>query len=391
MIKYWMALGTAIATLFILAGEAHSADLGDVRKLIQTNTCKGCDLSDAKLSGLDLTDADLTGANLLGADLSGANLARANLNRANLQSANISKANFTGAKLIGANLTQAQNSDICVNGVLFGMGSPQGEGASDYRNDQRCLMFSLMGTFGPELCEPEFGLSELEEWKLICEVIESTSGSLGTLFGFEIGSFFRVTSFFGADMTGATVKSVNLKATDFRYATLNQANFEDTDLTYALMLDADIQGISETLFQPAFVTKDDIKLTIQEAIAKEKETQRQAEGPSILGTLMRSQQAYVLENGRFADNIGQLYVYASLSPPSDYDYAILQSDGDKTVITARSLVSDQKSYVAIGTSFSDQPFFQQFWCVTLEPSQSLPDALGEIEPGQCPVGMTEYE
>ncbi|HEY9824151.1 MAG TPA: DUF5777 family beta-barrel protein, partial [Stenomitos sp.] len=123
-------------------------------QLIQTKTCKGCDLSNANLSGLDLSNADLSGANLSNADLSNANLTGANLSDANLYlaklgnttlfeaklqkstwtgakadqvnlsnadltEANLSYATMTGANFTGANLSRANASDANLSGANF--------------------------------------------------------------------------------------------------------------------------------------------------------------------------------------------------------------------------------------------------------------------------------
>jgi uncharacterized protein YjbI with pentapeptide repeats len=90
-------------------------------KLLDRNSCYGCDLSGVDLSGEDLDDADLeavdfTGSNLEGVDLREANLKGAllmgaNLRNADLREADLYKANFTGADLTGAKLEEAKVDD----------------------------------------------------------------------------------------------------------------------------------------------------------------------------------------------------------------------------------------------------------------------------------------
>lgn len=70
--------------------NAYAFDPNDLKKLKETGTCVGCDLSGADLTGADLQgainlmQADLTGADLRGVMLIGANLTEADLRGANL-------------------------------------------------------------------------------------------------------------------------------------------------------------------------------------------------------------------------------------------------------------------------------------------------------------------
>ena len=84
--------------LFLSLGFIGSASGGEVdkniKKLIKTSTCKGCNLQGADLSGVNLE-----GAYLVLANLSDANLAGANLTNANLTGANLAEVILTGAVL----------------------------------------------------------------------------------------------------------------------------------------------------------------------------------------------------------------------------------------------------------------------------------------------------
>jgi uncharacterized protein YjbI with pentapeptide repeats len=66
----------AMAALVCLLGmgRAWAWNQADLDKLLDTNACRGCDLSGALLYGEDLSGVDLAGANLRGAQLPGANL-----------------------------------------------------------------------------------------------------------------------------------------------------------------------------------------------------------------------------------------------------------------------------------------------------------------------------
>lgn len=79
----------------------------NVRQLLETNSCPGCDLSGAVMNRMNLAGADLKAANLAGARLFLVNLSDADLRDANLQGAALGGADLAGADLTGANLTGA--------------------------------------------------------------------------------------------------------------------------------------------------------------------------------------------------------------------------------------------------------------------------------------------
>lgn len=101
-----------------LSASVQAQNPAHVQQLIETGSCRGCNLQGADLSkrhliGADLRGADLAGANLAyanleGADLKGANLQEANLRGAFLNSAELDDANLTFANLTDANLIQAR-------------------------------------------------------------------------------------------------------------------------------------------------------------------------------------------------------------------------------------------------------------------------------------------
>lgn len=261
-------LSLAIAGLLLSSTKSHAENPDHIRQLVQTNTCKGCDLSNAKLSGLDLTDANLMDANLEGANLANTVFTRANLRSANLKNTAISNASFIGADLREADLTAANNKGLCNNPLLFGFSVGRAS-TEDAKQNSRCLLLGLVSTLGFELCESDFGLNELQDAKSFCQFANENSSFSGLLGG-AWGKLFQVTSFYGADVTDAVFQSVDLTGTDFRYAKLHGTDFEDSTLTYTVFLNADLQPASESGFEDAFLTLDDIKETIQMAIADEK-------------------------------------------------------------------------------------------------------------------------
>jgi Pentapeptide repeats (8 copies) len=83
---------------------AYAYNPADLRTLMATNKCVGCDLSGADLSRKQLVNADLQAANLVGANLAATNLTSAKLGGANLTGANLTSTNLTGAILQAASL-----------------------------------------------------------------------------------------------------------------------------------------------------------------------------------------------------------------------------------------------------------------------------------------------
>ncbi|BAZ24490.1 pentapeptide repeat-containing protein [Kalymmatonema gypsitolerans NIES-4073] len=109
----------------------------NIRRLLETKECVGCNLIGAHLKGANLQAANLEGANLQGADLEKANLQSTNLLAANLQGAdlgkaNIARANLQRANLFDADLEKANLTDANIEGAnlqgadLEGVIRPQG-------------------------------------------------------------------------------------------------------------------------------------------------------------------------------------------------------------------------------------------------------------------------
>lgn len=69
----------AIISAVCLTTVVKAENPSHVRRLLDTNSCPGCDLSYANLRGANLQGADLRSADLQGADLRDANLTGANL------------------------------------------------------------------------------------------------------------------------------------------------------------------------------------------------------------------------------------------------------------------------------------------------------------------------
>ena len=99
-----MKVGILVSTIFLtlvsMESVVNAVNPDDLRKLLTTKSCPGCDLSGANLRGEDLRGANLQGANLSGANLQGANLSGA------------SGANLDGAHLDGTTIMPSGSSYI---------------------------------------------------------------------------------------------------------------------------------------------------------------------------------------------------------------------------------------------------------------------------------------
>ncbi|MEM9007843.1 MAG: pentapeptide repeat-containing protein [Cyanobacteria bacterium P01_F01_bin.86] len=112
---YFVAL-SLLSGLFLASSAGAESPLVDVhsfnvRRLLSTNMCAGCDLTGVDLSGAHLIGADLRKANLTGANLSWTNLEGADLTKANLEGANLTGAFLTNARLVNADLDNANLSE----------------------------------------------------------------------------------------------------------------------------------------------------------------------------------------------------------------------------------------------------------------------------------------
>ncbi|MGF1495172.1 MAG: pentapeptide repeat-containing protein [Microcoleaceae cyanobacterium] len=101
----------AVVPVLLGSTPAVAENPADLKKLLETGACAGCNLSGADLRDTHLIGADLRGANLFGADLENANLEGADLKGANLTAANLTGAFLNSAELENVNLSQANLTD----------------------------------------------------------------------------------------------------------------------------------------------------------------------------------------------------------------------------------------------------------------------------------------
>ncbi|EKV02876.1 putative low-complexity protein [Leptolyngbya sp. PCC 7375] len=96
---------TLLTMMFVQSPIAQALDENDLKRLLETNECPGCNLEQA-----DLRRLDLTGANLEGANLRDANLFYAVLDGANLKGADLSQSNLAYVRALTI-LTEVTDSE----------------------------------------------------------------------------------------------------------------------------------------------------------------------------------------------------------------------------------------------------------------------------------------
>lgn len=127
----------------ILAGEVEQTVQENLARLIETKSCRDCNLQGvnlnrADLSGGDLQGADLTGAKLYLCNLSGANLRDSILRNTGFGGADLAHADLRGADLTGTSLagayttgTKFDNQDVVTDEEDIDLESILDEGRSD--------------------------------------------------------------------------------------------------------------------------------------------------------------------------------------------------------------------------------------------------------------------
>ena len=100
MLLFGLALTLPVS--FSLTGILHAESVAQVKHLLNSRECAGCDLQNARLVDRNLNFAQLAGANLQGAVLTGTTL----------RGAALKGASFFGADLKGTDLTGATDANL---------------------------------------------------------------------------------------------------------------------------------------------------------------------------------------------------------------------------------------------------------------------------------------
>jgi uncharacterized protein YjbI with pentapeptide repeats len=251
------------------------AKSADVKRLLATNECNGCDLSNANLENANLAEASLEGANLTQANLKNADLQQAKLNSTYMLGANLEGANLTQAELEGANLTLATlNKSILSNANLRGANLQKANlqkadlkgadlSAPSLLQDANLANANLSnanlkGTNfknanlrqanlkGADLSKIEIKLKDISNnysaGEQVADVLIGLPIFAFTSGGISGGVDFS-TSFLGANLEGANLSDTDLDKVSFKNADLTNAKFSNSNLEEDQLEDVKLCGV----------------------------------------------------------------------------------------------------------------------------------------------------
>jgi uncharacterized protein YjbI with pentapeptide repeats len=422
---WWLGLLTLLGGTMI-SSTALAANPQHVKRLLKTNQCPLCDLSNADLSDTNLFGVSLVGANLEGANLSGSNLGAANLSDANLTSANLQgtylmeatldrtnlnqsnliqaylrnakithsqfeqavllKANLSEATIFDTNFHKADLSDANLSQTVFSEFQPWSGSVTsggwtsyalllNYRDQPAFLRFMcyLM------MEENAFSPDETAQFQNSFVVSNLSQANLSR-------ANLSDAILLGADLNQADLTQANLTNSCLGFAQLNQARLDGAELQYAQLFQTNLAGTNLELAKnvdPRFIGKTPTTVLESEAI-------------SILGTFARAQQAHHLEIGKFAQTEEQLAIRYSAQ---NFEYQILPlppaDQLDTVMIWAKPLKPNLKPYVI----FAEQPKEDEYayryqLCRGVAPSTTVPQYPKLTQSSRslpCPEGFVTIE
>ncbi|PZO33522.1 MAG: hypothetical protein DCF17_21820 [Shackletoniella antarctica] len=235
-----------------VAGNAFANNPEDVNRLVSTNSCYKCDLtnidlakrkfeaaylvesdlsgivlSEGSLKSADLSRAILRNAQLYKIDLVSSDLTDADLEKANLRNATLSNADFTRANLTGADLRDARFWGFAgtANMTLANLSY------ADLSGNTLLIDQSFLGA---NLSHANLsGNVNLQKADLRRTNLEGTNLDNANLAGAKLSN----ANLKGANLANANLLRVDLTASDLTGANLRGANLKDAILTGTLGLD----------------------------------------------------------------------------------------------------------------------------------------------------------
>ncbi|MGC9502930.1 type IV pilin-like G/H family protein [Baaleninema sp.] len=128
-------------------------------------------------------------------------------------------------------------------------------------------------------------------------------------------------------------------------------------------------------------------VTLEEAMAQSMEAARESEGQTYVGALARAQQAYYLENERFAESLEELQLGLQ-SETENYQYEISSVEGDTAYMTATAKQDDLKSFGSF--VYVEDSGTKMVLCGTDDSSKTAPDKPEITDSGMaCPAGSSQ--
>lgn len=187
--------------------NAHAQTVPDnIKTLMSTNKCVGCNFFRANLSQGQFFSADLRGAKFVQAVLDDVRLDMAKLNNASFDQAFMSKINLTGADLTNASMISANMS-------LASLGNSNLTGA-DLSNTN----LNLAGFTGADITDTNFTKADLTNAEGIDNAVTSN---------------FTEATFTGVSLTGVTLEGSNFTDVNLTGIDLSGSNLIGANLTGA--------------------------------------------------------------------------------------------------------------------------------------------------------------
>lgn len=322
---------------------AQAANPEQVQRVLKTGQCPGCDLSGANLAEANLFGANLVNANLSGANLSGANLGSANLTDTNLSAANLTKASLHRATLENTDLSKANLSNAYLRDAEIADINLQGamlQGVNLSRTNLARINFQNADLTGANLSGANLVLVQTPGLNPRSDIASAFSA----FFVFGVGSSNNACdrtsyTFTSAEKQGISLTFANLSGAKLQGANLSQALLAYSDLSGADLRNADLKGavlvcsnLDRAVLDGADLKNARLNGVVLETVSlvnvkdfnregtfatqlavKQEPLQRTAK--QRVGSMNRSQQAYYVENNRFAAKLDELR--AGIEPESE--------------------------------------------------------------------------
>lgn len=412
--KFLLAIVLPTSICLAATSSVQAANPDQVQRRKQTNQCPACDLSGADLSQVNLFGANLVNANLSGANLQGANLGSANLTDANLSNAKLNDAflhqatleqtnfsnadltnaylrdalivntTFTGATLRGVNLSRTNLAGVNFAGIDLSDANLSGTVMMQVmlpgmtpRSDMSTmgLLFAAMTPMG-NACDRGLVPEEAKRQGFRVEIANLTSANLQ---GANLSSALLPY----VDLSNANLSNANLTNTILTCGKLNNVNLAGADLKDARLTGAVLEGTD-----PKAAKNANLEGSFATAAAVT-QAPIQNEAKQYVGSMNRAQQAYYLENNRFAAQLNQLglgiqsdtehYKYRIFTYP-DRERAVMlagvpRRGGFKTYIGLVN-VTEQRTFAMLCESVEAKPLLPK-----------LPTSLPTSGAMTCPEGF----
>jgi uncharacterized protein YjbI with pentapeptide repeats len=417
------------AVSLVWAVPAFAANPDQVQRLLKTNQCPLCDLSGADLKDVNLFGANLVNANLKGANLSGANLGSANLTDADLTGANLNRTYLDRATLENTNFTKADLSEAYLKNA-----STKGIQLTDaLLKGTKLSQVNLIGVNlrGADLSNANLSGATLSGFRQISGGVRPSGFSFGSVDPSVLSAYLCQGSssipdftnnkefqaygleFASADLSGATLKGADLSGSIMVKADLSGANLTDANLSGACLISSNLKNaildnanLQSALLKDALMEGSSLKGTRNADLTSALKTETSAlqakasqEVKPNLGTMMRAQQAYLLEKNKFASKLEELQIGIK-AETEQYSYRIF-SQGDRTQLTmlaAVPKVKGLKTYIGLVSvgrvGRSRETITLARFCESREAKAILPKmpkAVTQSKPMPCPAGFVETQ